>query len=113
MARTNAAQTRAAQETTAEESATLPPAEDRHEPSLQRTPSFKTRYGRVEAAVWGRELDDGRKVYSVTVQRSYQDKDQHWQRTSSLDEHDLLPAAKALDECYVWIQKERQAAHGY
>ena len=92
-----------------EPSPSLPPVEDYPEPMQQRGPAFKTRYGRVEAAVWARDLDEGKKVYSVTLQRSYQDKDGQWQRTSSLDELDLLPASKALDECYVYIQKDRQA----
>jgi hypothetical protein len=62
----------------------------------------------VEAAVWTREVEEGRIAYSVTLQRSYQDRDGKWQRTSSLDEGDLLPAAKALDDAYTWIQKTRQ-----
>jgi hypothetical protein len=62
----------------------------------------------VEAAVWSREVEEGRIAYSVTLQRSYQDRDGKWQRTSSLDEGDLLPAAKALEDAYTWIQKTRQ-----
>ena len=96
---------------TADENPRLPPAEERQEPNQQRGPGHKARYGRVEAAVWPRELDEGRTAYSVTLQRSYQDRDGKWQRTSSLDEGDLLPAAKALDEAYTWIQKARQNTH--
>lgn len=98
-----------------EEQANLPPIEQEHEhdPTPHRQPCWRTRYGRVEAAVWEKDLDDGRKVFSVTLQRSYQDREGKWQRTASMDEHDLLPAAKALDECYVYIQKQRQAAIGY
>ena len=54
MAATNAARTKDAQEPTPEEAADPAPAEERPEPTLQRTPCFKTRYGRVEAAVWDR-----------------------------------------------------------
>ncbi len=111
MSRTNAARTAENQDLT-DPSSTLPPVDERQEPIQHRAPAFKTRYGRVEAAVWDRDLEEGRKVYSVTLQRSYQDKEGQWQRTSSLDENDLLPAAKALDECYVFIQKDRQAQHG-
>ena len=49
-----------------------------------------------------------RAAYGVTLQRSYQDRDGKWQRTASLDEGDMLPAAKALEDAYTWIQKERQ-----
>jgi hypothetical protein len=87
---------------------TLPAAEERPEPGLQRGPSYKARFGRVEAAVWSRDLDEGRIAYSVTLQRSFLDGAGKWQRTGSLDEGDLLPAAKALDDAYCWIQKTRQ-----
>ena len=90
------------------EGATLPPAEEQPDPSTHRAPSYKARFGRVEAAVWSRDLDDGRTAYSVTLQRSYQDRDGKWQRTVSLDEGDMLPGAKALEDAYAWIQKERQ-----
>src|SRR5262245_22622153 len=86
----------------------LPAVEERPEVGPQRGPSYKARFGRVEAAVWPRDLEEGRIAYSVTLQRSYQDRDGKWQRTSSLDEGDLLPAAKALDDAYSWIQKTRQ-----
>ncbi|MFO0888223.1 MAG: hypothetical protein U0790_03645 [Isosphaeraceae bacterium] len=94
----------------AEEKATLPtaPAEERHEPSTHRAPCYRARFGRVEAAVWTRELEEGRTAFSVTLQRSYQDREGKWQRTASLDEGDMLPAAKALEDCYTWIQKDRQ-----
>src|SRR3712207_7705892 len=45
--------------------------------------------------------------YSESLTRSYKDKSDQWQRTSSLDEEDLLPAAKALDDAYTWIQRQR------
>src|SRR5215467_3845364 len=92
----------------AEENPRLPEVEERLEPGPQRGPSYKARFGRVEAAEWTREIEEGRIAYSVTLQRSYQDRDGKWQRTSSLDEGDLLPAAKALDDAYSWIQKTRQ-----
>src|SRR5262245_35198675 len=75
------------------------PAEttERQEPSTSRAPDYKAHYGRVQAAVWRRETD-GRTTYSVSLTRSYRDKQDQWQRTTSLDEDDLLPAAKALDD---------------
>ena len=87
---------------------TLPAVEERPESGPQRGPTYKVRFGRVEAAVWSRELEEVRIAHSVTLQRSYQDRDGKWARTSALDEGDLLPAAKALDDVYFWIQKTRQ-----
>ena len=81
--------------------------QERQEPSVSRTPDYKAHYGRVQAAVWKREIDE-RTVYSVSLTRSYRDRQDQWQRTTNLDEDDLLPAAKALDDAYTWIQRQRQ-----
>jgi hypothetical protein len=83
--------------------------EERQEPQVSRSPEYKAHYGRVQAAVWRRDFE-GRTGYSVTVTRSYKDKYDQWQRTSSLDEEDLLPAGKALDDAYTWIQRQRHQA---
>lgn len=82
-------------------------AEERQEPSVNRAPDYKAHFGRVQAAVWMRELE-GRAIYSVSLTRSYKDRYEQWQRTTNLDEDDLLPAAKALDDAYAWIQRQRQ-----
>lgn len=82
-------------------------AEERQEPAVSRAPDYKAQYGRVQAAVWKREFD-GRTSFSVSLTRSYRDKQEQWQRTTNLDEDDLLPGAKALDDAYTWIQRQRQ-----
>jgi hypothetical protein len=95
-----------------EERKPTPPAaqpiepEERQEPGVSRSPDYKAHYGRVQAAVWRREIE-GRASYGVSLSRSYKDKYDQWQRTTSLDEEDLLPATKALDDAYAWIQKQR------
>jgi hypothetical protein len=81
--------------------------QERQEPSVSRTPDYKVQYGRVQAAVWKRETDE-RPTFSVSLSRSYMDKSQQWQRTTQLDEEDLMPASIALTEAYKWIQGERQ-----
>ena len=85
-----------------EESADVAPA--------GHAPEHKVHYGRVDVAVWRRQAEDGRAWYSFTVSRSYKDRDDKWQRTSSLDEEDMLPAARALERAYDWVQEQRQAA---
>jgi hypothetical protein len=70
-------------------------------------PEHKVRYGRVEVAVWKRQ-GEGRPRFSVGVSRSYKGQDEQWRRTTSLDEEDLLAAAKALEEAYMWVQHERR-----
>ena len=70
-------------------------------------PEHTIRYGRVEVAIWQRQSED-RTWYSFSLSRSYKDKDEQWQRTSKLDEDDLLPTAKALEEAYAWANAKRQ-----
>src|SRR3954449_12951221 len=77
--------------------------------SPSSTPEHKVHYERADVAIWKREAE-GRMWYSLSVTRSYKDQDGRWQRTSSLDEEDILPAARALEDAYTWIQKERQKA---
>ena len=62
-----------------------------------QAPEHKVHYGRVDVAVWRRQAEDGRAWYSFSVSRTYKDRDDKWQRTASLDEEDLLPAAKAME----------------
>lgn len=82
-------------------------ADERTDPSVNRAPDYKAQYGRVQAAVWTRDVE-GRTAYSVSLTRSYKDRHEQWQRTTALDEEDLLPAAKSLDDVYTWIQRQRQ-----
>ena len=77
------------------------------EPNSGPMPEHKVHYGRVDVAIWKRQAED-RTWYSFSISRSYQDKDDQWQRISNLDEEDLLPAAKALEEAYSWAQEQRQ-----
>jgi hypothetical protein len=70
-------------------------------------PEHRVRYGRVDVAVWKRQ-GEGRPRFNVSVSRSYKGQDEQWRRTMSLDEEDLLAAAKALEEAYLWIQQERR-----
>jgi hypothetical protein len=84
------------------------PAQERNEPVVSRSPDYKVQYGRVQAAVWKRDFDE-RTSFSVSLTRSYRDKQEQWQRTTNLDEEDLLPAAKALDDAYTWIQRQRHS----
>ncbi len=65
-------------------------------------PVHQIRLGTVKAAVWANPTDDGRKRYSVTVQRIYRDNDE-WKRTTTFGRNDLLVLAKVLDMAHSWI----------
>lgn len=81
------------------------------EPNPGPAPDHKVHFGRVDVAVWKRQSQsDDRSWYNFSISRSYKDKDDTWQRTSNLDEEDLLPAARALEEAYAWVQGQRQKA---
>jgi hypothetical protein len=77
------------------------------EQAVSRQPDLTVHYGRVTASAWAREFEE-RTVWSVSVSRSYQDRDNKWVRTNSLDEGDLLAASKAIEDIYVSIQRRRQ-----
>jgi hypothetical protein len=79
------------------------------EPTSGPAPEHKIHYGRVDLAIWKRQGEGG-SWYSTSITRSYKDKDDQWQRTPNLDEEDLLPAARALEEAFTWMQTQRQKA---
>ena len=60
----------------------------------------------IQSAIWRHEKD-GRALYSVTIQRAYKDADGNWKSSDSLNEADLLLAAKVLDQCHTEISRLR------
>jgi hypothetical protein len=72
-------------------------------------PAAKLQLFPVTAVVWRNETPKGDTVYSVTVERSYKDADGNWKISASLNESDLLLAAKALDLAHTEIVKLRAA----
>lgn len=70
-------------------------------------PIKKLSAGGVQAAVWQntRKRNDGEeyKEYSVSLDRSYKDKNGEWQSTSSLRESDIPKAALLLNQAYEFI----------
>ncbi len=60
----------------------------------------------VSLAIWRHETEKG-VFYSTTLQRRYRDSDGKWKSSESLNESDLLLAAKALDLAHTEILKLR------
>lgn len=58
-------------------------------------PADRIRVGRIEATLWKNASEKG-DWYSVTLGRSYEDKDGKWQTTNSFSGTDLLLAAEAM-----------------
>jgi hypothetical protein len=69
-------------------------------------PAAKVSLYPVTAAIWRNETAKG-PAYSVTVQRSYKDAEGNWKSSDSLNESDLLLAAKVLDLAHTEISKLR------
>lgn len=69
----------------------------------QKERPLHIRVGGVSATIWknGRE---GREYYSVTIDRSYRDRNSgKWDRTHSLRMHDIPKAILALQKAYEYI----------
>ena len=67
---------------------------------VKETPIFRVRLGLLQCAVWEntRQVDERttRTYQSVTLKRSYKDKDGNWQETTSLGAEDLPTAIHLL-----------------
>ena len=68
----------------------------------KKEPAHRIPLGRITAAIWANETDNGRVWFNVTVTRSYRDGDE-WKDTSSFSRDDLPIVAKAADMAYAWI----------
>ena len=66
-------------------------------------PAAKVTLYPITAAIWKND----RGFYSVTIQRSYKTAEGEWKSSDSLNENDLLLAAKVLDLAHTEISKLR------
>jgi hypothetical protein len=62
-------------------------------------PIHEIRHRQIRAAIWPNPTEKG-VMYSVTVSRSYKDKDGKWHDTQSFRFDDLLTVAKALTDAH-------------
>ena len=66
-------------------------------------PAGEVRCGRIKAAIWENETDNGAR-YSVTITRLYKsDGDSSWRTTSSFNRDDLPLVAKVADMAHTYI----------
>ena len=54
----------------------------------------------VTASVWKQTTKEGKEFFTVTVQRSYTDKDKQWQNTGSFRLQDIPVLTAALNDVY-------------
>jgi hypothetical protein len=72
-----------------------------------KQPAARVNLHPVSAAIWRNQNAEGTAFYSVTIQRSYKDAEGKWKSSDSLNEGDLLLAAKVLDLAHTEISKLR------
>ena len=69
-------------------------------------PEKKFRVGGIAATVWKREgVKDGKgySFYTVSLDRSYKDKEGKWQNTGSMRVNDLPKAALVINEAFRFV----------
>ena len=65
-------------------------------------PVHDVRLGRIRAAIWENETDNGKR-HNVTLSRLYKDDQGEWRDSSSFGRDDLPLVAKVSDLAHTWI----------
>lgn len=72
-------------------------------------PAHTIRYRNLKATIW-RNAGQSGDFYSVTLSRSYQDKEDQWHDVASFNTADLPTVAKLCNDAHSWITwQERRA----
>ena len=80
-----------------------PQNEDRQQQSAgSAKPVHELRLGRIRAAVWLNETDNGSR-YNVQISRLYKDKHDKWKDSTSFGREDLPLVSKVAELAMVWI----------
>ena len=74
----------------------------REQQSDKPKPVHEIRLGRIRAAVWLNDTDNGAR-YNVQISRLYKDKNDKWKDSSSFGREDLPLVGKVADLAMVWI----------
>jgi len=71
-------------------------------------PVHEVRLGRIKAAIWENETQNGAVRHNVTFQRIYQDEAGQWASSESFGRDDLPLVAKVADLAHTWIFQQNQ-----
>lgn len=74
-----------------------------------KRPVHEIRFGRIKAAIWENESQNGTR-HNVTLQRLYVDDAGQWQNSSSFGRDDLPLVMKVADLAHSWIYEQGQEA---
>jgi hypothetical protein len=72
-------------------------------------PAHEVRLGRIRAAIWLNETENGLR-YNVQITRLYKDQKDQWKDSPSFGREDLPLVAKVADMAMVWIYENPAAA---
>ena len=78
-------------------------------PRDEKKPVHEIRLGRIRAAVWLNDTENGPR-YNVQISRLYKDKADQWKDSTSFGREDLPLVAKVADLAMVWIYENPAAA---
>jgi hypothetical protein len=73
--------------------------------ATKQKPVREFRLGRIRAAVWANQSEDGRVRFNTTVSRLYHD-GTRWQDTTSYGRDDLPLVSKVVHMAHVWIWEQ-------
>ena len=71
-------------------------------------PVHEIRLGRIKAAIWENETQNGTR-HNVTFQRIYRDDEGQWNHSDSFGRDDLPLVAKVADLAHTWIFQQGQS----
>jgi len=86
----------------------MPQAREREKSKEKVRPVHEVRLGRIRAAVWENETQNGIR-HNVTLSRLYKDGDQ-WKDSASFGRDDLPLVMKVADLVHTWIFQQASAA---
>ena len=72
-------------------------------------PVHEVRLGRIKAAVWANETENGVR-HNVTFTRLYKDDQGRWQDSASFGREDLPLLVKVADQAHTWIYQQGSGA---
>jgi hypothetical protein len=68
----------------------------------KKYPEKNIRVGGIQVAIWRNESKEGRKFYSVSIEKRYK-KDDEWKSTTNLNSNDIPKLILALQEAYKYM----------
>jgi hypothetical protein len=76
----------------------------------KQKPVHEIRMGRIKAAIWANETDNGTR-HNVVITRLYKDGDE-WKTSTSFGREELPLVAKVADMAHSWIYQQGQESNG-